>query len=100
MQDYAWLVWLAAIVLVFWLLIIRPNQQRQKAARELQASLGVGGQVMLTSGIYARVADLGEDHVQVEVAPGTTLKVARGAVAAKLDPEPTGAAGDESTEEG
>lgn len=100
MQDYVWLVWLAAIVLVFWLLIIRPNQQRQKAARELQASLGVGDQVMLTSGIYAAVAELGEDHVMVDVAPGTSLKVARGAVAAKLDPEPSGTAGEESVQPG
>lgn len=97
MQDYAWLVWLAAIVVVFWLLIIRPNQQRQKAAAQLQASLTIGDQVMLTSGIYATVAELGEDFVMVDVAPGTSLKVARGAVGAKLDPAPSG---DATPEEG
>lgn len=100
MQEYAWLLWLVAIVVVFWLLIIRPNQQRQKAAAELQSSLAVGDRVMLTSGIHAVVAELADEHVMVEVAPGTTLKVARGAVGAKLDADRTGPAGDESAGEG
>lgn len=99
MQEYAWLVWLVALVLVFWLLIVRPNQQRQKAARELQASLAPGDEVMLTSGIYATVVALGDDHVMVDVAPGTTLKVALGAVATRLDPTPTHDTGDEAAGE-
>jgi preprotein translocase subunit YajC len=86
-QDYAWLLWLVAIVAVFWLLIIRPQKQRQKAMAQLQSELGVGEQVMLTSGIYATVVAIADDHAVVEVSPGTTLKVARGAIGAVIREE-------------
>ncbi len=84
MQEYAWLLWLVAIVAVFYLLIIRPQQQRQKAAAKLQAELSIGDEVMLTSGIYATVTGIGDDHIMVALAPGTEVKVAKGAVGAVM----------------
>lgn len=82
MQEYAWLLWLVAIVAVFYLLIIRPQQQRQKAAAKLQSELSIGDEVMLTSGIFGTVVGIGDDHLMVAVAPGTEVKVAKGAVGA------------------
>ena len=46
----------------------------------MQATLEVGDEVLLTSGVYATIRSLDEDVAQVEVAEGVTIKVARGAV--------------------
>jgi preprotein translocase subunit YajC len=75
---------LVGIVLLFWLFIIRPASRRQKELGRMQSSLSVGDEVMLTSGVYATVQQLEDDHVLVEIAEGVVIKVARGAVGNKV----------------
>ena len=75
---------LVGIVLLFWLFIIRPASRRQKELGRMQSSLSVGDEVMLTSGVYATVEQLEDDHVLVEIAEGVVIKVARGAVGNKV----------------
>ena len=60
--------------------MIRPAQRRQRVLREMQSELAVGDEVMLTSGIFATVHEVGDDKVSVEVAPGVVLSVVRGAI--------------------
>jgi len=71
---------LVLIVLVFWFLVIRPTRRRQQQMSSVQASLGPGTQVMLSSGIFGTVVSVADESVRVEIAPGTTVKVARQAV--------------------
>jgi preprotein translocase subunit YajC len=71
---------LVGIALLFWILIIRPAQRRQKELGRMQSSLDVGDEVMLTSGVFGTVHSLADDHAMVEVAAGVQLKVARGAI--------------------
>ncbi len=81
---------------VFWLLFLRPQARRQRELRALQSSLTTGDEVMLTSGIFGTVHEPAEDYVLVEISPGVTVKVARGAIAQVLTtPEPDG---DEATD--
>ena len=79
----------ASIALVFWLLIIRPNARRQRQQGAMQQALQPGDEVMLTSGFYGTIQGLEEDRVQVELTPGTTVTVARGAVGAVVAPVPS-----------
>lgn len=71
---------LLLIVLAFWFLVIRPARKRQQDTARIQSSVDVGAEVMLGSGIYGTVVAVGDDTLQLEVAPGTTVKVARQAV--------------------
>ena len=89
MSELASLLPLVGIALLFWLLLIRPAQRRQREMRRMQSSLAVGDEVMLTSGIYGTVRTLAEDRVEVEVSPGVVLGVARGAVGSVV-PESAG----------
>ena len=61
------------IILAFWLLAIRPARKRQQEAQRVQNSLEIGARVMLTSGIFGRVAGLDDDTVDLEVAPRLRL---------------------------
>ncbi|HSV40609.1 MAG TPA: preprotein translocase subunit YajC [Nocardioidaceae bacterium] len=76
---------------LFWFLLIRPAQRRQREATATQHAATVGSEVMLTSGIFGIVTDSTDETLQLEVAPGTVLKVARGAVARVLSDEPVAA---------
>jgi preprotein translocase subunit YajC len=71
---------IVAILLVFWLIVIRPASRRQKELVRLQQSLEVGQRVMLASGLFGTIASLDEDRARVEVAPGVQVEVIRGAI--------------------
>jgi preprotein translocase subunit YajC len=92
-----WL-WIAALAAVFWLLIIRPASKRQKAMAQLQSALAVGDEIVLTSGVFGTIAEITDDHVAVEVAPGVVIRVVRGAIASVRRDEVDDATADESTE--
>lgn len=81
MEELAPWLWIVAIALIFWLLIIRPASKRQKAMTALQSSLAVGDEVMLTSGVFATVSSITDEHLEVEIAPGVSIRVVRGAIA-------------------
>ncbi len=86
-------VLLAAIIFVpFYLMIVRPHRQRLAEHDAVVASLGVGDEVMTTAGIYGTIRELGDEHVLLEVAPGTVIKLARRAIGAKVEDEPGRAA--------
>ena len=73
------------IALVFWLLVIRPGVRRERERRSMQSSLAVGDRVILTSGFFGTIRTLHNDRAEIELAPGTTVTVALGAVGG-LDP--------------
>ena len=80
----------AVIIAVFYVLVLLPQQRRQKAARELLAALSVGDEVVLESGIHGFISELEDTVVWVEVAPNVDLKVSRSAIASRLVAEPAG----------
>jgi preprotein translocase subunit YajC len=90
---------LIGIALIFWLLVIRPQSRRQRELQRMQSSLEVGDRVMLTSGIHGTLRELGDNTVQVEIAPGVTVTVARGAVGKVVDTDEEAGRG-ETTETG
>jgi preprotein translocase subunit YajC len=87
-KDLAGLAPFVVIALLFWLLLIRPASRRNRELQQTQRSAEVGSEVMLTSGIFGVVSEAGDDTLQIEIAPGTTIKVARAAVA-RVIPEET-----------
>jgi len=72
---------LLAIFLVFWLLIIRPQRTRAKALQDLRDSLNPGDRVMMTAGIFGTLRTVDGDRATIEVADGTLLEIATGAIA-------------------
>lgn len=89
------------IVVVFWFLVVRPARNQQKRLAATQSAVSLGSQVMLGSGIYGTVAGIGDETFDVEIAPGTTMKVAKQAVVRVIEPaesdeSPTGPADDTS----
>jgi preprotein translocase subunit YajC len=55
-----------------------------RAVRSLQSELHEGDDVLTTSGIYGRIVRLGDDDLELEIAPATVIRVARGAIGQRL----------------
>ncbi|GAB3666521.1 hypothetical protein GCM10027596_34160 [Nocardioides korecus] len=81
------LVILAALVL-FWAVVMRPARNQQRKVQTLQAELAVGDEVVLSAGIFGTVRSLTDTRVQVEVAPGVVLTVARQVVVRRVEDLP------------
>ena len=77
MPASAQLLVILVAMLGFWAIVMRPARNQQKRVQALQASLEVGQQVVLSSGIFGTIRALDEGRVELEVAPGTVLTVAR-----------------------
>ena len=74
------------IILMFgalYYLLLRPQQKREKARRELVRSLQAGDEVVTNAGIHGVVAEVEDAVVWLEVAPDVELKVSRDAIAGR-----------------
>jgi preprotein translocase subunit YajC len=89
MDQWGQFVPFAVIALLFWLLIVRPARRRQQEIGRTQTQVEVGAEVMISAGIFGRVISVDSETVNLEVAPGTTVKVARGAVVRVIEPGAT-----------
>jgi preprotein translocase subunit YajC len=71
---------------VFYFLLIRPQNQRRRAQMQMQSDVEVGDEVVTTSGIYGTITEIDDDYgiVTVEVAPNTDIRMARAAIAQRL----------------
>ena len=74
------IIWVLLMAVAFYLLLWRPQQRRMSLVRSLQSQLEQGNDVLTTSGIYGRIVRLGADDADLEIAPGTVIRVARGAI--------------------
>jgi preprotein translocase subunit YajC len=70
------------IFIVFWFLLIRPQQKKAKEHRAMVGALKRGDRVVTNGGIYGQVSHVADDHLMVEIADGVKIKIVRDAVAA------------------
>ena len=71
----------------FYMLLVRPQRRQMAAHAELMRTLAVGDEVLTAGGIYGRIRAMDDEIVEVEVAPGTTLRLARTAISRRMMPE-------------
>jgi preprotein translocase subunit YajC len=72
---------LLLMFLVFYILLIRPQQKRTKEHREFLSALKKGDEVMTSGGIYGKVTGITENVVTLEVADKVRIKVQRSNIA-------------------
>ncbi|CAG9619469.1 preprotein translocase subunit YajC [Sutcliffiella rhizosphaerae] len=65
---------------IFYFLLIRPQQKRQKQVREMQTSLQKGDKVVTIGGLHGIVDALDEDKVVIKAGDGSRLTYDRQAV--------------------
>jgi preprotein translocase subunit YajC len=71
----------ALIAILFYVLLIRPQQQRAKEHRAAIAAVKRNDTVILSSGVIGKVVRVEEAEVGVEIAQGVTIKVVKSMIA-------------------
>jgi preprotein translocase subunit YajC len=82
------LVFLALALVAMYVLMIRPQRQRQREHQSMVDQAGVGEDVLTTGGIYGTVVQAEGDDLVVEIADGVEVHMTRRGIAAVLPPEP------------
>jgi preprotein translocase subunit YajC len=72
---------------VFYFLLIRPQQRRQKAMRQLLETLEVDDDVITIGGMFGTIREIDDDGVVLEVANGVEIRFLRTAIARRLNLE-------------
>ncbi len=74
------LIFLVAIIVIFYLFMIRPQVKRQKDLKNYRESLKKGDRVITTGGIYGKINDVKDNTVTLEIADNVRVKVDKSAV--------------------
>lgn len=73
---------LGAMVLIFWLFILRPEKKRNKEMQQMLNNIQVADKVVTTGGIVGRVLSVNEDTVLIETGSDRTkIRVIKTAIA-------------------
>lgn len=79
------LLFIVLALVVFWALVMRPARKQQQSVQKLQSEIAVGDRVVISAGIFGTVLSHDGPTVELEVAPGTVLTVARQVVVRRAD---------------
>lgn len=74
------LIFIAVMVGLMWLLVIRPQRRRTTEHASMVSTLSVGDEIVTAGGLYGRITGMDADVLTVEIAPDITVRVARGAI--------------------
>jgi len=70
---------------LFYVFLVMPQRRRVKQMQTLVASLGPGDRVRTIGGIFATIVSEDEDRFVIDVGGGTTMTIAKRAVAERLE---------------
>lgn len=70
---------------IFYLLLVLPQRRRVKRMEEMRGGIEIGDEVRTVGGIYGVVRDEDEETLTIDVGGGTTLRIAKRAVAEKIE---------------
>jgi preprotein translocase subunit YajC len=71
---------LILMFVIFYFLLIRPQQKKAKAQKEMLANLRKGDNILTAGGIYGTITGIDDQTVVVEIAPQVRVKMSRGSV--------------------
>ncbi len=77
------LLYMAIVAVLFFVLVVRPQRRRLAIRQSLIASLEIGDDVITAGGIYGTVVAFDDEAMQLSIAPGVEVTVAREAVASR-----------------
>lgn len=82
-------VWLGLMLVIFYFMLIRPQQRREKERRQMLAAIKTGDRVVFCGGILGIVTNVKEKTFTIKVDEGVKLEVVRGAVTQVLGKDQT-----------
>lgn len=81
------MVWMAAMFVILYYVMIRPQTKRQKEQQRLIASLKTGDRVVTAAGIHGMITNVKDTTVTVKVADNVKIEMDKSAVTAVANPD-------------
>lgn len=82
--DWSFIVVMGILFAIFYFLLIRPQQQKQKELKSLLENLAHGDTVLTSGGIHGKIVGLTDNVVSLEIADKVKIKVSRSFISAVL----------------
>lgn len=79
------LVMIILLFAIFYFMMIRPQQRKEKERQKMISELRAGRKVSFAGGLIGTIKEAKEQTFVIEICPGSTVEVARGAVMAAAD---------------
>jgi preprotein translocase subunit YajC len=70
----------ALVLAIFYFVILLPMKKKQKKVQEFLGALKVGDKVVTSGGLFGSIAKLGDQSVQIQIAPNVRVDVSRAAI--------------------
>jgi preprotein translocase subunit YajC len=87
----------ALILVVFYFLLIRPQQKKAKETQEMIDNLKVSDEIVTAGGMYGRIVKIADKMLYVEVAPKVQVRIERSSVGRVVRGRTEGKSGEEKT---
>ena len=71
---------IVGLIVIFYFMLIRPQQKRMRQQMELMNNLREGDDVMTSSGIYGTITEIEEETVLLEISEDVEVRVAKSAI--------------------
>ena len=78
--GYINILLLVALVAIFYFMMIRPQQKRQKDIQKAREAMKVGDKVITSGGIHGKIKDLGETSMLIEISEGVRVRIEKNSV--------------------
>jgi len=82
--DYSFIIVMAILFAIFYFLLIRPQQQKQKELKSMLDNLAHGDMVITSGGIHGKIVGLTDTVATLEIADKVKIKVSRSFIGAVL----------------
>ena len=79
--PFGTLIFFVPVIILFYFMLIRPQQKRQKEHMATLAGIKRNDTVVLSSGVIGKVVRVEDKEVGLEIAQGVTVKVVKGMIA-------------------
>ncbi len=80
-------IWMIAILVIMWLLMMRPQRKKEKEEQKFRQGLKKGDRVVFSGGIYGKVHSVDEHTVEVEVSNGVIMTVEKNMIQPAPEPK-------------
>ena len=79
-SGYSMFIFLAAMILIFYFFMIRPQRKKEKDAQSFRASLQKGDKIVTIGGVHGKIIDVQDATFTVEMEGGSKMKIEKSAV--------------------
>lgn len=79
-MDYTGIFMIVALIAIFYFMMIRPQQKKQKEIRKFREGLKKGDAIITAGGIHGKIKEVKDDSFLVSVSDNTTLRIDKGSV--------------------